>query len=164
MALALAIACGVVLAALLTGCYVTRRTDSAVARAVRRTLLIVVPLFLAALLFSLHEQWLLATVDIVKSSTTIGQIEAAIDRVRLPAFLHATLLRSNPVLPLAGLVLLAILPFVKSGTPYLGRGKRAARALGAVYVAFTFFLASLLLGHGSAQSVDAELTRLAGAR
>ena len=160
MAHALAIACGVVLAGLLTGCYVTRRTESAVARAVRRTLLFVVPLFLAALLFSLHGQWLVSTVGIVKSSTTIGQIEAAMDRVRLPSSLHATLLRTNPALPLAALGLLAILPFVKSGTPYLGRGKRAARALGVVYAAFTLLLASLLLGHGSAQSIDAEMTRL----
>ena len=160
MAQALAIACGVVLAALLTGCYVTRRTESAVARAVRRALLFVVPLFLAALLFSLHVQWLLATVDIVKSSTTIGQIETAIDRVRLPSFLHATLQWTNPVLPVAGLVLLAVLPFVKPGTANLGRGKRAARALGAVYVACTCLLASLLLGHGSAQTIDAEMRRL----
>lgn len=160
MAHALAIACGVVLAALLTGCYLTRRTDSAVARAMRRALLFVAPLFLAALLFSLHVQWLLATVDIVKSSATIGQIEAAMDRVQLPSFLHAALLRTNPALPLSGLFLLAILPFVKAGTPYLGRGKRAAGALGAVYVAFAFLLTSLLLGHGSAQSIDAEMARM----
>lgn len=160
MAHALAIACGVVLAALLTGFYVTRHTESTVGRVMRRALLFAVPLFLAALLFSLHAQWLLATADIVKSSTTIGQIEAAIDRVRLPSFLHAILQRTNPALPLAGLVLLAILPFVKSGSPYLGRGKRAARAMGAAYAVFAFLLASLLLGHGSAQSIGAEMTRL----
>ena len=86
MAQALTITCGVVLVALSIGCYLTRRSDSVVAISARRALLFVVPLFATALLFSLHLQWLLATTDIVRSSTTIGQMEAVMDRVRLPFF------------------------------------------------------------------------------
>ena len=162
MANALTMACGVVLIALSTGCYVTRRTDSHVARAARRALLFVVPVFLTALLFSLHHQWLLATTDIVKSSTTIGQIEDAIDRVRLPFFLQAILQWNHAAVSLAGLLLLAVLPFVKSGTPYLGMRKRAAGALGATYVACTLLLTSIFLGQGATRSIDAQATRLQG--
>ena len=162
MAYALTMACGVVLAALSAGCYLTRRTDSPVSRAARRALLFVVPVFLTALLFSLHIQWLQATADIVKSSTTIGQIENAIDRVRLPFFLQAILQWNHAAVPLTGLLLLAVLPFVKSGTPYLGVGKRAAGVLGVTYVASTFLLTSIFLGQGAAQSIDAQVRRLQG--
>ena len=160
MAYALTIASGVVLSALSIGCYLTRHAGSPTSRAARRALLFVVSLFLSALLFSVHLQWLLATADIVKSSTTIGQIEDAIDRVRLPFFLNTILRWNNAAVPLTGLLLLAVLPFVKSGIPYLGRGKRAAGALGAIYVAFTLLLTSLLLGQGAAQNIDAKVVRL----
>ena len=162
MANALMIACGVVLVALSAGCYLTRRADSRVARAARRALLFVVPVFLTALLFSLHLLWLQATTDIVKSSTTIGQIEVAIDGVRLPFFLQAVLQWNHAAVPLTGLLVLAALPFVKSGTPYLGVGKPTAGALGATYVAFTFLLTSLLLAQGAAQNIDAQVMRLQG--
>ena len=160
MAHALTIACGVVLVALSAGCYLGRGRDSAVARAGRRALLFVAPLFLAALLFSLHGEWFLATTDVVRSGATIGEIEAAMDRVRLPSFLHAVLQGTVPALPLTGLLLLAVLPFVKPLSSALGMGSRAARAATALYVSVTLLLASLLLGNGAAQTLDAELARL----
>ena len=95
MAYELTIACGVVLAALLTGCYATRGAGSLVARVVRRALLFIAPLFLVALLFSLHHYWLAATADIVRTSTTIGQIENAIASVQVPAPLHTALQNQN---------------------------------------------------------------------
>ena len=162
MAYALTMAFGVALVALSAGCYLTRHADSPVARSARRAFLFVVPVFLTALLFSLHLQWLLATTDIVKSSTTMGQIEGAIDRVRLPFFLQA-LLRWNPTaVSLTGLLILAVLPFVKSGTPYLGVGKRAAGGLAATYVAFALLLTSIFLGQGAAQNIDTQVRRLQG--
>ena len=160
MAHALSVACGVVLVALLAGCYLGRGRDSAVARAGRRALLFVAPLFLAAGLFSLHVEWLLATTDVVRSGATIGEIEAAMDRVRLPSFLHAVLQGTIPALPLAGLLVLAILPFVRPVSSTLGTGSRAARTAATLYVSFTLLLAGLLLGNGAAQTLDAELARL----
>ena len=161
MAHALTIACGALLVALLIGCYSTRRrADSAIARAARRALLFVVPVSIAAVLSSLHFQWLLATTDIVSSSTTIGHIEAAMARIRLPSILQAILQWNNTVLPFAGLLLLAILPFVKSATPHLGTGGRAAGTLSAVYVCVTLLLTGILLGQGAARRIDAETRRL----
>ena len=160
MAYALAITCGVVLVGLSIGCYLTRYADSPVTRALRRALLFVVPLFLTALLFSLHLQWLLATADIIKSSTTIGQIEEAIDRIRLPLLLHAVVGWRYAAIALAGLLLLALLPFVKPGTPCLGMGKRTAGTLGALYVAFTLLAASVFLGQGAAHDIHASVARL----
>ena len=123
MAHALTIACGVVLVALLAGCYLSRGRDSAVARAGRRALLFVAPLSLAALLFSLHGEWLLATTDVVRSGATIGEIEAAMDRVRLPSFLHAVLQGTVPAVPLTALLVLAVLPFVRPGIFHPRHGK-----------------------------------------
>ena len=160
MANALTIAGGIVLLALSIGCYLARRADSYITRAARRALLFVVPLFLTALLFSLHLQWLQATADIIKSSTTIGQMEDAIDRVQLPLFLQAILQWNYPGASLTGLLLLAVLPFVKSGTSCLGVGRRAAGALGATYVAFTLFLTTIFLGQGAAQNIAAQVMRL----
>ena len=160
MAYALTIACGVVLVALSIGCYLTRRADSPLTRTARRALLFVVPFFVIALLFSLHLQWLVATADIVKSSTTIAQVEDAIESIRLPFFLNAVLQWNNAVVLLVGLFFLAVMPFVKSGVPYLGMGRRAARTLGAIYVVFTLLLASILLGQGAAQNIEAKVVRL----
>lgn len=162
MVYALTAACGVVLAALSICCYLTRQADSPTARSLRRAFLFVVPLFLAGLLFSAHQQWLLATADTVNSNTTIGQIETAIDRVRLPYFLDAVLHRDGAAVPTAGLLLLALLPFVKTGAPFLGMDRRAAGALGAVYVAATLLLSGVAFGRGAAQNVDARVARLQG--
>jgi len=129
MAYELTIACGVVLAALLTGCYATRGAGSLIARVARRALLFTTPLFLVALLFSLHHYWLAATADIVRTSTTIGQIENAIASVQLPAPLHAALQNQNGMALVLGLIVLAALLFVRPSTPQLGIGKKRRSAL-----------------------------------
>ena len=49
---------------------------------------------------------------------------------------------------------------MKSRTPYLGVGSRAARTLGAVYVSFTLLLTSILLGQGAVRNIDAQVARL----
>lgn len=160
MAYELTIACGVVLAALLTGCYVTRGTGSLVARVVRRALLFIAPLFLVALLFSLHHYWLVVTADIVRTSTTIGQIENAIASVEVPPPLHAALQNQNAMALVAGLIVLATLLFVRPGTPHLGAGKKTATGLGAVYAAVTIIVSGALLGHGAVRDIDARAARL----
>ena len=162
MVYALTAVCGVVLVTLSICCYLTRQADSPIARALRRAFLFVVPLFLAALLFSVHQQWLLATADSVNSSTTIGQIETAIERVQLPYFLHAILHWGSTAVPVAWLLLLAFLPFVKTGTPFLGMDRRAAVALGAAHAAATLLVSGVVLGQGAAQNIDARVARLQG--
>ena len=160
MAYELTIACGVVLAALLTGCYATRGAGSLIARVVRRALLFITPLFLVALLFSLHHYWLAATADIVRTSTTIGQVENAIASVQLPAPLHTALQNQNGMALVLGLIVLAALLFVRPGTPQLGIGKKAAVGLGAVYVVATIIVSGALLGHGTARDIDDRVARL----
>ena len=160
MAYELTIACGAVLAAVLIGRYLTRTADSLIARLARRALLFVAPLFLVALLFSLHHYWLGATADIVRTSTTIGQLEDAIARVQVPSPLHAALQAQNAMALGVGLIVLAALPFVRSGLPYLGVGKGVATGIGAVYVVATMLVAGALLGHGAARDVDARVERL----
>ena len=82
--------------------------------------------------------------------------------MRLPFFLRAILQWNNAAVSLTGLLLLAVLPFVKSGTPYLGVGKRAAGTLGATYAVCTLLLMSIFLGQGATRSIDAQVTRLQG--
>ena len=160
MAYELTIACGAVLAALLTGRYITRGADSLIARAARRALLFVAPLFLVALLFSLHHYWTAATTDIVRTSTTIGQLEDAIARVQVSSPLHAALQAQNAMALGVGLIVLAALPFVRLGVPYLGVGKGVATGIGAVYVVVTMLVSGALLGHGAVRHVDARVERL----
>ena len=160
MAYELTIACGGALAALLIGCYVTRGAGSHNARVVRRALLFIAPLFLVALLFSMHHYWLAATADIVRTSTTIGQIENAIASVQVPPPLHAALQNQNVMALVAGLIVLAALLFVRPGTPHLGAGKIAAAGLGAVYAAVTIIVSGALLGHGAVRDIDARVARL----
>ena len=160
MAYQLTIACGVALAALLIGCYVTRGAGSLIARVVRRALLFIAPLFLVALLFSLHHYRLGAAADIVRTSTTIGQIENAIASVQVPPPLHTALQSQNAMALVPGLVVLAALVFVRPGTPHLGIGKKAATGLGAVYVVVTIIVSGVLLGHGAVRDIDARVARL----
>lgn len=160
MAYGLTIACGVVLAILLTGRYITRGADSLIARVARRATLFVAPLFLVALLFSLHHYWTGVTADIVRTSTTIGQLEDAITSVQVPASLHAALQAQNVMALGVGLIVLAALPFVRPGTPYLGVGKGVATGIGAVYVAATMLVSGALLGHGAARDIAARVERL----
>ena len=160
MAYELTLACGVVLAALLIGCYVTRGAGSPIARVARRALLFIAPLFVVALLFSLHHYWLAATVDIVRTSTTIGQLEDAITRVQVPPLLHAALQGQNAIALVIGLIVLAALLLVRPGTPHLGVGKATATGLGAVYVIVTIIASGSLLGHGAVGDIDARVARL----
>ncbi len=160
MAYELTIACGVVLAALLIGFYITRGAESLIARVVRRALLFLAPVFLVALLFSLHHYWLGATADIVRTSTTIGQIEAAIARVQSPPLLQAALQGQNALALVIVLIALAALLCVRPGTPFLGIGKGAATGAGAVYVTVAIIVSGALLGRGAVRDIDARVTRL----
>ncbi len=160
MAYELTIACGVAFAAVLVGRYITRGADSITARVVRRALLFVGPLFLVALLFSLHHYWLGATADIIRTGTTIGQLENAIAKVQLPPLLHATLQGQNAIALVIGLIVLAALLFVKPGAPHLGVGKGAAAGVGAVYVVVTMIVSGALLGHATMRDIDARVERL----
>ena len=160
MAYELTIACGVVLAALLIGRYITRGAESLAARVVRRVPLFLAPLFLVALLFSLHHYWLEATADIVRTSTTIGQLEGAIARVQMPPLLHEALQGQNALAFVIGLIVLAALVFVRPGTLCLGIGKWAAIGVGAVYVVVTIIVSGALLGHGVVRDIDARVDRL----
>ena len=166
MAYQLTIACGVVLAALLIGLQSLlargRGVDALSARVVRRALLFVTPLFLVALLFSLHHYWLGATADIVKTSATIGQLEDAIARVQIPLPLHAALHGQNAIALGIALLVLAALPFVRPGAPYLGIGKGVAAGVGAVYVVALLIVSGTLLGHDAVRDVDARVERLKG--
>ena len=154
----LTIACGAVLAALLIGCFLTRGAGSAVARVLRRAVLFVAPLLLVSLLFSLHQYGFEAAVDIVRPTTTIGQLEDAISRVRMP--LHEALRGQNSTVLAAGLLVLAALVFVRPGIPRLGLGRRTAAGVGTAYVAVTVIVAGGLLGHGAVRDIDAGIRRL----
>ena len=160
MAYELTIACGVAFAAVLVGRYITRGADSIIARVVRRALLFLGPLLLVALLFSLHHYWLGATADIVRTGTTIGQLEDAIAKVQLPPLLHAALQGQNAIALVIGLIVLAALLFVKPGAPQLGVGKGAAAGVGAVYVVVTMIVSGALLGHAAMRDIDAKVERL----
>ena len=160
MAYELTIACGVAFAAVLVGRYITRGADSIIARVVRRALLFLGPLFLVALLFSLHHYWLGATADIVRTGTTIGQLEDAIAKVQLPPLLQAALQGQNTIALVIALVVLAALLFVKPGAPHLGVGKWAAAGVGAVYVVVTMIVSGALLGHAAMRDIDARVERL----
>ena len=160
MAYELTIACGVAFAAVLVGRYITRGADSIIARVVRRAPLFLGPLFLVALLFSLHHYWLGAAADIVRTGTTIGQLEDAIAKVQLPPLLHAAPQGQNAIALVIALVVLAALLFVKPGAPHLGVGKRAAAGVGAVYVVVTMIASGALLGHAAMRDIDARVERL----
>ena len=154
----LTIACGAVLAALLIGCFLTRGAGSAVARVLRRAVLFIAPLLLVSLLFSLHQYGFQAAVDVVRPTTTIGQLEDAISRVRMP--LHEALRGQNSTALAIGLLALAALVFVRPAMPRLGLGRRAATGVGAAYVAVTVVVAGGLLGHGAVRDIDAGIRRL----
>ncbi len=160
MAYELTIACGVALAAVLVGRYITRGAESLIARVVRRALLFFGPLFLVALLFSLHHYWIGATADIVRTGTTIGQLEGAIVKVQLPPLLHAALRGQNAIALVTVLFVLAALLFVRPGTPHLGIGKGVAAGVGGVYVVATMIGAGALLGHAAVRNIDARVERL----
>ncbi|MCY4515318.1 MAG: hypothetical protein OXC69_09350, partial [Candidatus Tectomicrobia bacterium] len=156
----LTIACAAGLAALLIGCYLTRGAESSVARVLRRAVLFIAPLLLVSLLFSLHQYGFEAAVDIVRPTTTIGQLEDAIDRVRMPPPLHEALRRQNSTALAAGLLVLAALVFIRPRVPCLGIGRRAATGVGTTYVAVTVIVAGALLGHGAVRDIDAGIRRL----
>ena len=160
MAYGLAIACGAVFGVLVIGCYRTRSAGSVLARILRRALLFIAPLFLALLLFSVHQAWFTATVDIVRSSTTIGQLEDAVSRVGRPAALQAALRGWNAAVPAAGLLVLAVLAFVGPGMARLGMGRRTRAGVGVAYVVITAFLAGALLGQEAVRDIDAGIARL----
>ena len=160
MAYQLTLACGVVLAAVLIGWYVTRNSDSLIACVTRRTLLFVAPFFVTALLFSLHHYWRGATADIVKTSTTIGQLEGAIAKVQLPALLQAALETQNVPVLATGLIVLAALLLVRPSAPFLGVGKAAATSIGAVYVVVMLIVSGALLGHDATRDIAAKVERL----
>ena len=155
----LTIACGAMLAALLVGCHLTRGTGSSVGRILRRALLFLVPLFLVSLLFSLHEHWLVATVDVLRPSATIGQLENAIAKVEMP-LLRQALRVLNANAAAAALIVLAALAFVRPGRPRLGAGRRTAAAVGAGYAIVTVIAAGAFLGHGALREIDAGIRRL----
>ena len=160
MAYELTIACGAALAAVLVGRYMTRGAESLPARLVRRALLFLGPLFLVALLFSLHHHWLGAAADIVRTGTTIGQLENVIAKVQFPAVLHTALQGQNAIALVIALVVLAALLMVRPGTPRLGIGKGAAIGAGAVHVVATTIVSGALLGHGAVRDIDARVERL----
>lgn len=160
MAYPLTIACGAVLVAVLIGRYLTLGADSLIARVARRAPLFVAPLFLVALLFSLHHYWLAATTDIVRTSTTIGQLEDAIARVQVPPPLHAVLRGQNAMALVIGLIVLAALSVVRPGAPRLGVGRGTATAIGAAYVIATIVVSGALLGHEATRDIDARVERL----
>ena len=160
MAYELTIACGVALAAVLVGRYLTRGADSLVARVVRRAPWFLAPLFLVALLFSLHHYWLGATADIVRTGTTIGQFEDAIAKVQFPPLLHSALQGQNALALATLLFVLAALLFVRPGTPHLGIGKGATAGVGVLYVVVTMIVSGALLGHAAVRDVDARVERL----
>ena len=160
MAYELTIACGVALAAVLIGRYLTRGADSLVARVVRRALWFLAPLFLVALLFSLHHYWIGATADIVRTGTTIGQLEDAIAKVQFPPLLHSALQGQNALALVTVLFVLAALLFVRPGTPHLGIGKGAATGVGILYVVVTMIVSGALLGHTAVRGIDARVERL----
>lgn len=160
MAYGLAIACGAALTVLLIGCYRTWGAGSAAARMLRRALLLVAPLFLMSLLFSVHQAWFAATADIVRSSTTIGQLEDAIARVGRPAALQAALRGWNAAAPAAALLVLAVLALVRPGLPRSRMGRGAEAGVGAAYVVVTAIVAGALLGQDAVQDIDAGIARL----
>ena len=160
MAYGLAIACGAALAALLVGCYLGRGAGSPVARLLRRGWLLLAPLFLVSLLFSLHQLRLQAAADIVRPAATIGQLEDAIGRVGMPPVLQAPLREANGTALAAALLGLAVLAFVRPRTPRLGLGRRAAVGAGVAYAAAAALLAGALLGHDALRDIDAGVARL----
>ena len=162
MAYELTIACGVVLAALLTVGLMTRGAQSLIARLVRRALLFLLPFFLVWLLVLLYRHWLKATTDIIKASTTIGQLEAVIALVQIPAPLHEALQGQNAVVLGISLIGLAGLAFVRPGIPYLGIGKEAATSVAAVYAVVTIIAAGAFFGRGAVRDVDVRIERLRG--
>ena len=138
----------------------TRGAESLIARVVRRALLFLGPLFLVALLFSLHHYWIGATADIVRTGTTIGQLEDAIAKIPFPPVLHAALQSQNALALVVALVVLAALLLVRIGTPHLGIGKGVAIGAGVVYVVVTTIVSGALLGHGAVRNIDAKVERL----
>ena len=162
MAYELTIACGVALAALLTIGLITRGAASLLARLVRRALLFLLPFFLVWLLVLLYRCWLKATTDIIKAGTTIGQLEAVIALVQVPAPLHEALQGQNAVALGIGLIGLAGLAFVRLGIPHLGIGKEAATGVAAVYAVVTAIAAGVFFGHGAVRDIDARIERLRG--
>lgn len=162
MAYELTIACGVVLAALLTVGLMTRGAQSLIARLVRRALLFLLPFFLVWLLVLLYRHWLKVTTDIIKASTTIGQLEAVIALVQIPAPLHEALQGQNAVVLGISLIGLAGLAFVRPGIPYLGIGKEAATGVAAVYAVVTIIAAGAFFGRGAVWDIDVRIERLRG--
>ena len=160
MAYGLAIASGTVLTALLIGCYLTRGPGSLVARLLRRSLLFIASLFLVSLLFCLHQVWFEATVNIVRTSTTVGQLESAIAKVEIPPALRTALLGANATALAAGLFLLAALVFVRPGVPGPGIGRGGAGGVGVAYMAVTVIVTGALLGQDAVRHIDAGITRL----
>ena len=160
MAYELTIACGVALAAVLVGGYVARGTESLVARLVRRALLFLGPLFLVALLFSLHHYWIRTTADIVRTGTTIGQLEDIIAAIQFPLVLHGALQGLNPLVFMVALVVLAALLLVRPGTPRLGIGKGGAIGAGTLYGVVLTIVSGALLGHGAVRDIDTRVQRL----
>jgi len=162
MAYGLTIACGVALAALLTVGLTTRDAESRIARLARRALLFLLPFFLVWLLVLLYRHWLKATTDIIKASTTIGQLEAVIALVQVPAPLHEALQGQNAVALGIGLIGLAGLAFVRPGIPYLGIGKEAATGVAAVYAVVIVIAAGAFFGRGAVRDIDVRIERLRG--
>ena len=160
MAYELTIACGIVLAALLIGRYLTRGKESLTTRVVRRAPLFLAPLLLVSLLFSLHHYWLEATTDIVRTSATIGQLEHAIARVQVPRPLQDILQGQNAIVLVLVLIVLAALVFVRPATPRLGMSKGAATVVVAVYVIVTIIGSGALLGHDAVRDIDGRIARL----
>lgn len=160
MAYGLAIACTAVFTVLLIGRYLTRDAGSAMARILRRALLFIAPLFLMSLLFSVHQGWFAATVDIARSSTTIGELEDAVARVGRPAALQAALRGWNAAVPAAGLLVLVVLALIGPGMARLGMSRRAGAGIGVAYVVVTVIMAGVLLGQDAVRGIDDGIARL----
>ena len=96
----------------------------------------------------------------MRTSTTIGHLEAVIARVQFPAPLHAALEGQNTLALVTGLIVLAALLLFRPGVPFLGIGKAAATGVGAVYVIAVLLVSGALLGHGAVRDIDARVERL----
>ena len=98
--------------------------------------------------------------NIVRASTTVGQLESAIAKVEIPPALRTALLGANATALAAGLFLLAALVFVRPGVPGPGIGRGGAGGVGVAYMAVTVIAAGALLGQDAVRHIDAGITRL----
>lgn len=156
MVYGLTIASGAVLIVVVIGLYTRRDGDAFMPLLLRHALTFLLPFFLVALFYAIFHYWLVATSDIVRTTTTMAELGRVIAQLQFFHFIRYAEVYS-PFVILIWLILLGALPFVGARLQFLRISKMVSTTIGVVYIGLTLVVAFAFFGQPT-NKVMAEQT------